>query len=115
MAPVDEHDLTKLEDGIEKLSDAVTGLTVNVATQTMAIQGFRELYELQISNIHKELVQIKELTNKVHAHDLYIAETEGKLKAIGNMVKAGWTVIGTNILALGGFLIKMYIDYKAGR
>lgn len=101
-----------LKTGIQSLSNAVQGLTVNVAVQTQTIQGFRELYESEIQRIHEDIKYFKSIEDKVDAHALYIAENEGKLKAIGGMIKTGWTVIGVNVVGFFGFLIKEYLMFK---
>lgn len=97
-----------LQNGIKDLSHAVQSLTVNVAVQTEITKGFKELYESEIQRIHEDIRSFKAIEDKVANHSLYIAETEGKIKAIGTLIKAGWTVIGANIIGFIAFLIKEY-------
>lgn len=109
-----ESDVGELKRSINMLASSVSNLNVNVATQTVAIQGFKDLYELEVKNIHKEIAKLAEVVEKVHQHDLYIARTEAKIQTISGLIKAGWIVIGAQVLAFGGWLLKGFLNSGGG-
>ena len=113
MSDLENREVSELKSGINNLSVAVNNLNVNVATQTEAIKGFKDLYEHEVSNIHKELSDLNRLTTKVQEHELYIAKTETKIAMISNMIKAGWTVIGVNVIGFVVYLVKDYLVWKS--
>lgn len=89
-------------DMIRSLNDSVTRVSINVAEQTQVLQSYKEVQEIQLEHI------IKELNRNTKDIDI-LKDDVNKAKGIAHGVKVIWAVFSAIAGAVGLFVVEHFI------